>query len=392
VEGGPEGVAQPESAPSKPEAEPGKAKIFVVTTNRDSLADKDYRFNTDMEVFVPKSAQIQIRNAYGEVRAVNLEGGLDASSTHQPIEIRDCSGQFTIQNRYAETRLVNLTGNVTVETRGRLHVENLKGDLNARDDNSPMEIRGVDGRVTASNLDSSITMRDVTQAVVVDARGTSLTLSGLGSTLNAKTSNRRVQISEVASNVQLDTRYATVSLRDIKGNIDAASNSDRYNVEDVEGHFKVNSTATSVRAEDVKGPVEIRTTLKDVIVNDFADACNVTNEHADVILSTGKLGKGNISVTNRQGGIELLLPPNAAFQLEATARNGRVQSDFPGLGPAAGADGKVVGKSGAGGPRVVLQTEYGDIQLRARDGDGDSTTTRADSPTPEQQPVARRQE
>ncbi len=372
LEGGPEGqTVQPEAAPAKAEAEPSATKVFVVTTNRESLSAKDYRFNTDLEVLVPKSAQVQIRNSFGEIRASGLEGKLEAATSHHPVDIRDCTGEFTVSNRYSETRLVNLTGNVNVDARGRVYVETLKGDLTVRDEYSPVEISGVDGKVTVTNTESSVTMNKVTKAVVVDARGTALEISELGSTLKATTSHRRIQISDVASDVQLESRYQSVTLKDIKGNVDVQSNSDRYSLEEIQGRLKLISSATSVRADGVRGPVEIQTSLKDVVIDDFSGPCKVTNEYGDVRLSTGRLGKGEVTVKNKNGAIELFIPAEAAFQIDASARNGRVESDFQGLAPVAdpGGNGRLNGKVKSGGTSISLETEYNNIRLGTREPD-----------------------
>jgi DUF4097 and DUF4098 domain-containing protein YvlB len=368
LEAGPD--AQAEAAPPKAEAAPaGTQKSLVIHTNRDALSSGDYRFNTDLEVFVPKQSRLKITNSFGEVRVANLEGKIEASTSHHPIDVRDCSGEFTVSNRFAETRLLNLTGNVSVDARGRVFIEGVKGDVRVENEYSPVEIRDVTGKATVSNTESSITLVQISAPVVIEARGTSLNVSQLGSSLKATTSHRRVQISDVASDLQLESRYATVTLKDIKGNVDVASNSDRYNLEDVQGYLKVNAQATGVRVVGIRGPVQIQTTLKDVVVNDFAANCDVVTEYADVSLSIPELEKQQITVKNKNGAIQLFLPEDAAFQVNATARNGRVESDFAGLAPseAAGADGRLTGSLKGGGPKIQLETEYSNIHLRTRD-------------------------
>jgi hypothetical protein len=374
LEAGPEGRQTPEAAPPKAEAEPGRSgRTLVIRTNRDSLTSPDYKFNTDLEVFVPKKCRLQIQNSFGELRASNLEGRVDASTSHYPLDVRDCTGEFIISNRFAESRLFNLTGNVTVDARGRVYIEGIKGDVNVRNEYSAVEIRDVDGHATVSNTESSITLAKITQPVVVEARGTSLTATELGGTLKASTSHRRVQITDVASNVDLDSRYSTVAVKSVKGNLDISSNSDRYNLEDIRGYVKLKGQATGVRINAIEGPVEVQTTLKDVVVDNFTSGCSVVNEYADVTLSTGNLGKADISVKNRNGAIQLFLPEDAAFQIDATARNGQIDSDFSGLEPVsdAGADGRLKGALKTGGPKILLDTEYSNIRLRTRPGDSE---------------------
>ena len=377
LEAGPEGRA--EVAPGKVEAEPPSAAgtaAFVVRTNRDALSSKDYRFRTDMEIFVPKKSHVLVRNSYGEVRVANLDGKQDLSTTHKPIDVRDCTGEFLVSNRYAESRLTNLTGNVTVDARGRVALESIKGNVDVRDEYSPVEIRDVEGSVKVTNTESSIRIAKVTKPVIIDARGTQVTVEDLSDTLKIATSHRRVRITDAASNVSLESRYASVTMENIKGNLDIDSNSDNLNLDEIQGYVRIKGQGSGVRVNSVKGPVEIQTTLKDAVVNNFENGCKVTNEYADVTLSTGTLGKSEVSVKNRNGAIELFLPEDAGFQIEATAKNGRVNSEFPGLEPtqAAGDTGSLKAKLKSGSPKLLLETEYGNINIRTRGSEGSESS------------------
>jgi len=376
LEGGPEGRSLAEAPPVKPEAEaPAKSKAasatFVVRTNRDALSSKDYRFNTEMEVFVPKKSAITVSNAYGEVRVTGIEGKLDLATTHNPIDVRECSGDVAVSNRYAESRLVNLKGNITVDARGRVFVETVTGNVLVRNEYSPVDIRDVTGKVTVSDTDSSISVVKVTQEVVIDGQGCEVTAREIAQACKVLASHKRVQISQIESNVTLDTKYATVSLKEIKGNLDLASNSDRLTLNGIGGYVKVRAEGSGVHADALAGPVEILTNRKDVTVNNFENACKVINEYGNVTLSTGKLGKGEVSVKNRNGSIDLFLPESAACQIDATARKGRVDSDFSGLestqGP--GEIGLLKGKLKSGETKIVLETEYSNIHIRTREGD-----------------------
>ena len=356
LEGGPLGLGGAES------------RGFLVKTNRDELASKGYRFHTEMEVLVPKKCALEVRNAFGEVRVSNLEGKLDVVTSHKPLEVRGCRGEIRASNRYADSNLMDLTGKVVVDARGRVAVESVRGDVEVTNEFSPVEIRDVDGAVKVTNTEGRIVIDKVTKPVVVDARGSSVTAQNLAAGLKLTASHRQVKVSDVDSNVVLDTRYGSVELSNIKGNVQITSNSDRINAEDVSGSFSARGTATSFRANTIGGPVEIATTLKEVIVNDFSSSCKISNEFGNVTLTTENAPKGDVTVRSRNGDIELFLPEEAAFQIEATARNGRVDSNFPGLEPAeAGGDaGSLRGRVRTGGPKVVLETQYSSIHLRTR--------------------------
>ena len=353
VEAGPEGQAE--------------AASFLVKTNRDALASKDYRFNTDLEVLVPPKTQVKVENSFGEVRAANLEGRLELSTTHNELEIRDCSGEFIASNRYGDSRFVNLTGNLTVDARGRISAETIKGNVALTNEFHAVEVRDVDGTLTVSNTESSVSVEKITKPVVINARGTQVTVSNLDSSLKLTTSHRRVQVSDVEADVDAEISYLAATLKNIRGKTTIRSNSDRLTFEDV-GALNVKAQGTAVTASNVNGPVDIETTMRDVDLSDFNATCKVVNQFGDITLSPKTLGKGEINVKGRNGAIELYLPEGAAFEIQANARNGRIVSDYAGLVPAeAGSDaGTLKGKVKSGGPTIVLDSEYGNIQLRTR--------------------------
>jgi DUF4097 and DUF4098 domain-containing protein YvlB len=352
------------------EADPqgtAEADTLTISTNRAKLAGREYRFNTDMEVQVPLGCQIQIRNSFGEVKATDLKGKLDLHTSYRPLEVRNSSGDFIIDSRFSESRLINLTGNVRVRARGRVELDTVKGDVVVRNEYSPVKISNVDGTVNVENIQSNIDLENISKSVTVNAPGTQLTAHNLSDSLKAVTSHREAEISKVASNVVLESRYGTVTLRDIKGNLDITSDSDRIVAGDIGGSFKVKARGTGIALDGARGPLDIETSLRDVVVDDFRDSCRITNQYADVRLSGSGLGEKEAIVRTRNGSIDLFIPERASFLIDATAKNGEVRNDYRGLSiENPGAVGSLRGRSGSGGARIELETQYGNIRIRER--------------------------
>jgi hypothetical protein len=371
--------ASGESRP--PPGEISKDSVLVVKTNRGALSSKNYRFNTDMEIIVPPNSDVQVRNSFGEVNAAEINGRLDLSTSHRPIEVRDCSGQFSLSNRYAECRLTNLDGNVEVDTRGGIHIENIEGDVNIADEYSPVEISRIDGKVTVSSNEGSIKMENVSKPVVINARGTRIRIEDLKDKLEVSASHRNMDISDVAADVSIKSSYATITLNDIEGNVVIASDSDRFTANGIRGQLAMSARGSGIQANDVRGSLDIHTTLKDVVVNNFGGTCSVTDEYANVRVSVGSSSWGDVDVKNRNGRIDLFLPEGSAFSIDAIARNGRIESDFEGLEDAINEGGTGILKSNvkAGGPKVSLETEYDNIYIRAQGSEGSRSTARNDS-------------
>jgi len=339
---------------------------FVLKTNRDRLSSENHSFRTDIEIQVPQKLELQIQNLDGLVRVTDLEGKLNVRTTNKGLEVDHFTGQVVVANRRGRSRLKNITGDVTFDGRGRVEVENINGNVDIRTLYSPVEVSEVEGIVKISNTDSRVTVSGVSQPVTIVARGTRVTARDLQASLTISTSNQRVQVSGVASDVSITSRYGNGTLEGIKGNVDLESNSDRFTLREIGGHLVVNGTATGLRVTDIEGHVEITTSRKDVTVTNFSSGCNISNEHAVVTLSTRSLGTNDITVKNRNGDIELILPEDAAFQIEATARKGRVNSNISGLEPASvsGDTAVLKGTLKTGGPKILLEADYSNIDIR----------------------------
>ena len=70
-----------------------------------------------------------------------------------------------------------------------------------------------------------------------------------------------------------------------------------------------------------------------------------------------------VSIHNRNGAINLTVPPGVGFQVQATARNGEIESKLSLPVSSAGEGQSVSGQVGGGGPRMELVADHGDITI-----------------------------
>ena len=118
-----------------------------------------------------------------------------------------------------------------------------------------------------------------------------------------------------------------------------------------------------LRASDITGPVRLITRSKDIRLDGVNGDVRVKDENGTVELRMLKIG--SVDVDNRKGDVELYLPEKAAFQIDARARNGEVQSDFNELNVSNQNDtGTATGSIGSNGPRISINNEHGTIDIR----------------------------
>jgi hypothetical protein len=68
-------------------------------------------------------------------------------------------------------------------------------------------------------------------------------------------------------------------------------------------------------------------------------------------------------VKNNKGDVEVSLPDNASFTVDARTHNGDIVSDFP-LEISGDENKTATGTVGKGGPKVTLSTEHADLRIR----------------------------
>jgi DUF4097 and DUF4098 domain-containing protein YvlB len=362
------------SAPN-PGAQEAVHSPFVVKINEDAWNNDNYRIDADIEVFVPKNSDLQVRNASGDVRVAGIDGTLDLSVANHYLEVRDCKGQFVLSSRYGECRLANLTGNLRLESRSNTHLENHRGDVTIASEFSPISVSKVDGKVAVTIVDGGLIIDSVSQPVVIDAKGGQIKATRLGGSLEIVASHKSVHVEDVASDVRLESRYAAVFLKDIRGKVEIKSDSDRIDADAVAGSITMHGRGSGIRVNEAGGGLNIQTTLKDVFVDDFSGSCNISNEYADVSVSVRGLDKNEIRIKNRSGGIDLYLPERADFSLKAVARQGKVDSFYSGLKTPASTGNISTLESGShgAGAKISLETEYDNIRIfgAGRDGSRD---------------------
>jgi DUF4097 and DUF4098 domain-containing protein YvlB len=338
--------------------------VFAIRTNRESLNSKNYRFNTDLEVYVPGNSQVRIKNSFGNIRVSEVNGNLNLNAAQSNIDIVNCTGEFTIFSRFGENRLRNLTGKVYVDARGKVHAETIHGDLNITDEFSPIEVMNVDGKVSISTTNGNIRLDNISKPVDIHAHGARVSARQLQETLNVDADHSYFDLWNIDSSVQIKSLYTTIYLKDIRGNLNFDSNSDMITASVVRGNIRLKARATGATVNDLQGNADIQTSLKEVVIRGLEGDCLVANEYGGISISVQKLFK-LIQVKNHSGKIDMFLPESATFGIIATAQNGDVSSNHLGLPGAIRESNTMVLRSPikSGDPKILLDTDYGNIRI-----------------------------
>ncbi|HJX84829.1 MAG TPA: DUF4097 family beta strand repeat-containing protein, partial [Candidatus Angelobacter sp.] len=131
----------------------------------------------------------------------------------------------------------------------------------------------------------------------------------------------------------------------------------------LDGDFSMDSG--DLRANSITGPFRLATRSKSVHLDDMIGDVHIDDTNAGVEVAS-KLPLGNIDISSARGGIDVTLPANAGFQVDAESKNGEIMiPDFSGVSvDNSHRDAVAHGTVGKGGPTVHLRSERGTIQIK----------------------------
>jgi DUF4097 and DUF4098 domain-containing protein YvlB len=152
-----------------------------------------------------------------------------------------------------------------------------------------------------------------------------------------------------------------VRLTQISETVGFKSSRTDFQVAKLDGTLDLDSG--DLRATGVQGPTYLSTRNKDIRLDAISGELRLQDTNGSVEVVIQKLG--NIQIDNKNGEIQLSLPSQAAFRVEARAVNGEIESDFNELKIENGEkQASASGSVGNGSITLRLNNEHGTIEIR----------------------------
>lgn len=234
---------------------------------------------------------------------------------------------------------------------GDLLVEGLRGEQTLATRHGDVRVREAEGLVRVRKSQGSTEVNQVKGSVEVEGRGDDVAVSNVtGSVTVNGDFTGRVQFSNVAQSVRFVSSRTNLTVQKLRGNLDMEMG--------------------SLDASGIDGPFEISTREKDIRLQDFSHRVKISDANGAIQLRAAAPPRQPIDVESKRGEIELTLPPQSNFEIQAASDHGDVQCDFSGPNlkvTREGAMPSIAGSYGQGGPIIRLSTSYGTIRV-AREG------------------------
>lgn len=230
--------------------------------------------------------------------------------------------------------------------RGNLNVVQREGSVDLTAEHGSATVEQVKGDASLHVHGGSVTARNVTGNLQVEGPVDEGAISDItGSVdLQVRYVTGNLQVSHVGQRLRFKTPVTDLQLPKLDGEINF-------------GHG-------DLRGSSVSGPVKLSTRSNEVHLEDVTGEVEVENRNGVVELRA-KAPLGNIVISNVHGGIELDLPQNAGFRLDAQSTDGNIDvGDFNVNVDNSHSNATAHGSVGQGGPEIRLRADRGSIQIR----------------------------
>lgn len=230
---------------------------------------------------------------------------------------------------------------------GAVSLEELHGAADIEANNGDVKLTGLSGPVHLRTHDDDAT----------------ITGHSLGAGINLEGHSGDIGLSDVEGPVVLrGDFFGTTHLERIHGPVSFQSSFTNFACLGIPGELNVDGRS-DLDAHQIEGPVTLATTDRNLTLNGVRGGATVSDRNGSVNLVLAGAPQP-VHVTNANGSVEVAVPPNRGYSIDARTQNGDINNDFN-LTPERKGDGsQVLGKIASGGPTLSLETNEGDITVR----------------------------
>ena len=258
---------------------------------------------------------------------------IEAAGDNTDYEITEINGDVELRGARGDARLSHIGGNVRLEIgrSGTVAIDGAQGNVDLQGRGSDVQIENVTGQVTVSG-----------------AYVGPLDFKNLAKPLRIEGERMEVRAAAVPGNLNVDLGDLT--------------------------------------ANKLVGPVRLVTRSRDVHIADFTDSLELESMRGDIEIQPAHVPLPRIQAHSGLGQIELVLPQNAAFQLQAIAERGEAINDFgPPIETQTNGRTQTLKGSVDNGPVIRLTAARGSVSVRK-----EGTQPNARAPEPPRPPTVPR--
>jgi DUF4097 and DUF4098 domain-containing protein YvlB len=232
---------------------------------------------------------------------------------------------------------------------GHGEVSQIKGAVQVDSSHGGVDLSGLGG-------DAVVNLHDDDASFSAENLHGSLTLNGHAGDMN---------FSSITGPVALNGEFfGATHAEKLPGGLTFRTHRTSFQAGQVDGSLDI-SAGSDFTADSLAGPVVLRTSDRNITLDGVSGSLTIENRNGRVA-ATVAAPLRDVSITNRDGSVDLGIPASSAFTARLTTQHGDLETDFPTLPQLTGlGESKTVtGTVNGGGPNINISTTDGDVTVR----------------------------
>jgi hypothetical protein len=173
----------------------------LVTVDAKSEGADDHKVETELDISVPRKAQVTVTSRRGDVNIAGRDGGIDVSAQHSDTSIEDVNGNVKVNQEKGSVKIQQVAGDVHVEGRvNEVSVVDVKGAVQ------------LDGE-----FQESVKLARIAKAVTFKSSRTDMEFSRIEGTLDLDSDELHAE--QITGPLRLTTRSKNIRLEELSGDV-----------------------------------------------------------------------------------------------------------------------------------------------------------------------------
>jgi DUF4097 and DUF4098 domain-containing protein YvlB len=269
------------------------------------------RFESDLEIQLPKSIAVKTSNRFGRTEISNLANDVDAYTQNGVVEIRNAIGQVRAETSF---------GSLTALGTGPATLRNRNGQIEARDIRGPLDAETSFAALTASRIEGPAILRN---------RNGRIEAGNIGGKLDAETSFASFDIRDISGPVRLRNRNGSVEIIRAGGDADIETSFAPLRAEEIQGNAILANRNGSLNARHIIGAVDAKTSFASIDIESASQHVTCRNQNGPIHIRATSTQLASLKAETSFGSLDVHLPGELNPVIQARTSFADVHSDFP---------------------------------------------------------------
>jgi hypothetical protein len=196
--------------------------------------------------------------------------------------------------------------------------------------------------------------------------GGNVAVDGLQGTIRSSTSGGNLRFTNIEGPVRGATSGGSIVGKDIEGEVVVKTSGGSITINNVSNNVVAHTSGGSITANRIGGKLEAKTSGGSLNFEDISGEIEGQSSGGSVTARFSKPIEANCRLETSGGSVNIFLPENSQFDLDAEANSGHVVTEFPiSITLQGKLDGSALrGRINGGGPTIYCRTSGSNINLK----------------------------